>query len=215
MTVKQHLLCYGDSLSWGIIPGSRQRHPFERRWTGIVQGLLGPRVRVIEECLNGRTTAWDDPQRPGRHGGAYLPQILQTHAPFDAVVLFLGTNDMQAVYDASAGDSARGADALVAAIQSARPEPMTAAPPILLVAPPRIGRPAGAMEEKFRGAQVKSLGFLDAYRVVAERRACQLFDASIVLPGDVDGVHWDEDQHAQFARAVAPALSALLAGRAG
>jgi lysophospholipase L1-like esterase len=213
MTIKKHVLCYGDSLSWGIIPGTRQRHPFEQRWTGIVQGLLGPEVRVIEECLNGRTTAWEDPQRPGRHGGAYLPQILQTHAPFDAVVLFLGTNDMQAVFDASAEDSARGVEALVAAIQSARPEPMTVAPAILLVAPPRIGRPAGAMEEKFRGAGGKSLGFLDAYRAVAERHACGLCDAAIVLPGDVDGVHWDEGQHAQFARAVAPALSAMLAGR--
>jgi lysophospholipase L1-like esterase len=96
--IKQHVLCYGDSLSWGIIPGTRGRHAHDKRWPMVLQGLLGQETRVIEECLNGRTTAWNDPFRPGRCGQELLLPLLQSHSPLDLVVVFLGTNDLQAMY---------------------------------------------------------------------------------------------------------------------
>jgi lysophospholipase L1-like esterase len=58
----QHILVYSDSLSWGIIPTTRRRLPFDQRWPGVMENLLvasGKRVRVIEDCLNGRRTVWD------------------------------------------------------------------------------------------------------------------------------------------------------------
>ncbi len=66
-----NVLVYGDSLSWGIVPGERRRLPFEERWPGVMErGLVagGLSVRVIENCLNGRRTVWDDPFKPGRNG---------------------------------------------------------------------------------------------------------------------------------------------------
>lgn len=59
------VLVFGDSLSWGRVPGQRERHVFEDRWPNIVSNALGDDVRVIEECLPGRTTVFDDPF-PGR-----------------------------------------------------------------------------------------------------------------------------------------------------
>jgi lysophospholipase L1-like esterase len=62
---------YGDSLTWGIIPGTRSRLLFSQRWPGILEAELvrgGLSVRVIEDCLNGRRTVWDDPFKPGRNG---------------------------------------------------------------------------------------------------------------------------------------------------
>ena len=36
-----NVLVYGDSLSWGIVPGERRRLPFEQRWPGVLErGLL-------------------------------------------------------------------------------------------------------------------------------------------------------------------------------
>ena len=67
----RHILVYGDSLSWGVIPGTRQRHPFDVRWPGAMEKrlhALGLSVRVIEDCLNGRRTVWNDPFKPGRNG---------------------------------------------------------------------------------------------------------------------------------------------------
>jgi hypothetical protein len=59
-----HILVYGDSLTWGIVPDTRKRFPFEERWPGILENklnALGRRVRITEDCLNGRRTVWDDP----------------------------------------------------------------------------------------------------------------------------------------------------------
>lgn len=53
----RQILVYGDSLTWGVIPDTRRRLPFEARWPGVLAGELlarGERVRVIEDCLNGR-----------------------------------------------------------------------------------------------------------------------------------------------------------------
>ncbi len=208
--VEHHVLCYGDSVSWGIVPGTRQRHSFETRWPGIVQNALGSRVRIIEECLNGRTTAWNDPFRPGRNGRESLLPILQSHAPIDLVILFLGTNDVQALYGVTAYESSLGANALVDVIQTSRIEPMTVAPQVLLVAPPRA-HPCGTMEEKFRNAEEKSQAFSHWYQRVATERGCFFLDAGAVLePSAVDGVHLDALQHAQFAQAVLPVLQQIL-----
>jgi lysophospholipase L1-like esterase len=69
------ILVYADSLTWGIIPDTRQRLPFLARWPGVVEAellKLGHAVRIIEDCLNGRRTAWEDPVKPGRNGGSAL-----------------------------------------------------------------------------------------------------------------------------------------------
>lgn len=209
--LEKTMLCYGDSMSWGIIPGSRQRHAYGKRWTGVLQGLLGPQVRLIEECLNGRTTAWNDPFRPARLGRDYLLPLLQSHAPLDLVLVFLGTNDLQAMYSVSAYESSLGANALVDLIQTSRMEPMTAPPKVLLVAPPLIVRPCGAMQDKFKGAEEKSRGFAEHYRRVAQERGCFFFDAAgVITPSTTDGVHLDEPQHLAFAQAVHPVVAHIL-----
>ena len=210
--IKQHILCYGDSVSWGIIPGTRLRHAYEKRWPGILQGLLGPETRVIEECLNGRTTAWNDPFRPSRRGQDLLLPLLQSHAPLDLVIVFLGTNDLQAMYGVGAYESAQGAAAIVDAIQGCRAEPMDTAPAVLLMSPPRIVRPSGAMEQKFRGAEEKSEGFSTWYAQVAAAKQCGFFDAAdVIRPSATDGVHLDETQHRAFAEAIHPVVRAMLA----
>src|ERR1700688_3964936 len=65
------ILIYSDSLTWGIIPDTRARLPFDERWPGVLENKLnasGPRIRVIEDCLNGRRTAWDDQLKRGGNG---------------------------------------------------------------------------------------------------------------------------------------------------
>jgi lysophospholipase L1-like esterase len=129
--------------------------------------------------------------------------ILQSHAPIDLVILFLGTNDLQAMYGVSAYESSLGANALVELIQTSRIEPMAVAPQVLLVAPPRVARPCGTMEEKFRNAEEKSQAFSRWYQRVATERGCFFLDAAAVMePSIVDGMHLDALQHIQFAQAV-------------
>ena len=101
----KHILVYSDSISWGIIPMSRNRFDFNLRWPGILEQNLnaqGQEVRVIEDCLNGRRTIYDDPIRPGRNGLIGLSQQIEIHSPLSITILMLGTNDFQANHDHTA-----------------------------------------------------------------------------------------------------------------
>ena len=135
----KHILVYGDSLSWGIVPGTRRRLLFSQRWPGILENELvrdGLSVRVIEDCLNGRRTVWDDPFKAGRNGLAGIEQRIEVHSPLALVILMLGTNDFQSVHQHNASHSAQGIASLVRAIRRAPIEPDMPVPPILIIAPP-------------------------------------------------------------------------------
>ncbi len=211
----QQILVYADSLSWGIIPSTRQRLPFAQRWPGVMENRLtaeGRPVRVIEDCLNGRRTVWEDPFKPGRNGLQGLAQRIEIHSPLALVVLMLGTNDFQSMHAHNAWHAAQGVAALVAAIRSALIEPGMPVPPVLVVAPPAIRSPKGAIAAKFAGGENKSLGLAAAYAQVCQELVCRFFDAgSVVTASDVDGVHLDADQHLVLGTALAAQLGATLA----
>ena len=85
----------------GIVPGTRQRLPFDSRWPGVMHKALnvgGERIRVTEDCLNGRRTVFDDQYKPGRNALAGIQQVIEAQSPLDFVILLLGTNDFQSMY---------------------------------------------------------------------------------------------------------------------
>ena len=143
----QQIFLYGDSLSWGLIPETRRRLSFDERWPGVMETALntaGRRVRVIEDCLNGRRTVWDDPFKPGRKGIDGLAQRIESHSPLALVIVMLGSNDFQSMHPHNAWHSAQGLGALVNAIRQAPIEPDMPVAPILLVAPPPQQEPPAA-----------------------------------------------------------------------
>lgn len=210
----QHVLLYSDSLSWGIVPSTRQRLPFDRRWAGVMETALlaqGYDVRIIENCLNGRTTTLDDPSHPGRNGLQGVAQRIEAHSPLALVILMLGTNDFQAIFQHDARDAAQGIAQLVAAIRQAPMEPGMPVPPVLVVVPPIVRMPAGAMTNKFAGAAGKATGLAQAYQEVADILRCAFFDANTVTPASrVDGIHLDTDQHLALGKAMAQAVQQWL-----
>lgn len=213
----QHILVYSDSLSWGIIPNTRQRLPFDQRWPGVMENTLagsGQRVRVIEDCLNGHRTVWDDPYKPGRNGLVGLAQRIEIHSPLSLVMLVLGTNDFQSMHEHNAWHSAQGIAALVSAIRNAPIEPDMPVPPVLVVAPPPIRTPKGPIAPKFEGGENKCAGLAAAYEKVCQELGCQFFDSGTVISSSkVDGVHLDAEQHLDLgktlAKVVAPVLQSL------
>jgi lysophospholipase L1-like esterase len=210
----QHILVYADSLSWGIIPTTRKRLEFDQRWPGIMEiGLngAGKTVRVIEDCLNGRRTVWDDPFKPGRKGLEGLAQRIEIHSPLSLVVLMLGTNDLQSMHESNAWLSSQGIAALVTTIRQAPIEPGMPIPPVLIVAPPPIDVPKGPLAPKFEGAEHKFIGVSAAYRETAVALGCHFFDAGSVTPASrVDGIHLDADQHLLLGKAMVRVVAPLL-----
>lgn len=209
-----HVLVYGDSLTWGIVPGTRQRLPFDQRWPIIMEGELaaaGRRVRVIEDALNGRRTVWEDPFKAGRRGVAGLEQRIEVNSPLALVLLMLGTNDFQSMHDHNAWHAAQGVATLVRAVRSAPIEPGMPVPDVAIIAPPLPRTARGEMAGKFAGAEHRSVGLDDAYRQVASDLGCWFFDASsIATTSAVDGVHLDADQHAVLGKALARAVCGWL-----
>ena len=213
----RQILVYGDSLTWGIVPNTRRRLPFSERWPGVMERALaeaGHHVRVIEDCLNGRRTAWEDPYKPGRNGLIGIEQRLEINSPLAMVIVMLGTNDFQSVHQNSAWHSAQGLAALVRSVRRAPIEPGMPAPEILVVAPPPITTPiAQPLPPKFEGAPSKCVGLADAYADVATELACGFFDvASVTTSSAIDGVHLDVEQHARLGRALATVVGGTLAG---
>src|ERR1700716_4135715 len=108
-------------------------------------------VRVIEDCLNGRRTVWEDPFKPGRNGLAGLAQRIEINSPLALVMLMLATTDFQSTHPPPAGHAAQAIATLVAAIRQAPIEPGMPVPPILVIAPPPILIPRGPIAAKFTG----------------------------------------------------------------
>lgn len=215
VTAMQQVLVYGDSLSWGIVPLTRRRLPFAERWPGVLEGRLresGEAVRVVEDCLNGRRTAWDDPFKPGRNGLAGIGQRIEISSPLALVIVALGTNDFQSMHPHDAWHSAQGIAALVAAIRQAPIEPGMPVPPVLVMVPPPIVAPKGPLAPKFTGSATKCAGLAVAYREVTDALGCGYFDAGTVTPASaVDGIHLDADQHRALGEALTGVVGSLLA----
>jgi lysophospholipase L1-like esterase len=207
------VLVYSDSLSWGIIPLTRNRLPFDERWPGIMEQALtrsGKSVRVIEDCLNGRRTVFDDPFKPGRNGLTGLAQRIEVNSPLALVTLMLGTNDFQSVHPHTPYHAAQGMTALVNAIRQAPIEPGMPIPPVLIVAPPPIGTPRGPIATKFSQAAEKSVGLAEVYRQTAAELGCYYFAAgSVTQASTVDGIHLDADQHQALGKALAVYIAGL------
>ena len=82
----KRILAYGDSNTWGFdpttwnsVPMQLKRYSKDVRWTGLLQIALGDMAWVIEEGMNGRTTAFDDEECDGRNGLTALPVILEAN----------------------------------------------------------------------------------------------------------------------------------------
>ena len=207
----EQILIYSDSLTWGIIPDTRQRLPFEKRWPGVFELSLnqkGNNVRVIENCLNGRRTSWSDPFKEGRNGSHGLAQVIEMHSPLKLVILMLGTNDFQCTHENNAWLSGQGSAKLINVIRQAPIEPGMPIPEILVIAPPKITNPKGVIANKFIGAENRDIGLSSELKKVAKEHSAHYFDAATVTEASsVDGIHLDENQHFVLGEAIAQAVS--------
>jgi lysophospholipase L1-like esterase len=201
------ILVYGDSLSWGIEPGTRRRLEFSQRWPGVCEATLrarGQDARVIEDCLNGRRTVWEDPFKAGRNGREGLRQRMEVNSPLDLVLLMLGTNDFQFNQPfVEPWAAAQGVATLVQEMRLAPIEPGMAVPEIVVICPPAIRSAEGPVGQKFRGAEARCVGLSVAYEAMAGELGCRFFDAgAVVRTSEVDGVHLEAAAHLELGTAI-------------
>ena len=198
----KRILCFGDSNTFGYIPGNGQRYPWGVRWTSILNEKLGlENYRVIEEGLCGRTTIFEDPLRDGRRGVDILPTVLETHAPVDLVVLMLGTNDCKSVYGATAEIIGKGISNLIAQIRA-----YAKTSKILLISPIHLGEQVWKKEydPEFSPASIEvSKGLAGVYQRIARKEQADFLDASVYAsPSSIDQEHLTEEGHRLLAGAI-------------
>ena len=199
----KRILCFGDSNTWGLIPGTSERFGDNIRWTGILRNdLSNSGFEIIEEGLCGRTTVFEDPDRIGRAGDKLLPVMLESHSPLDMVVLMLGTNDCKPVYNADAEVIASGIERLIGQIRAVKGHECR----ILLISPIELGD--DVWKEQYdpqfdRSSPALSRSLKKAYEKVALKYNTELLAASdFANPSNIDCEHLDEQGHNALARAV-------------
>ena len=147
---------------------------------------------MIAEGLGGRTATIERPDAEGRNGFPYLLPCLHSHAPVDALVIYLGTNDVYYMEDERV---ARCVARLVKVARDSEAGPGGSAPHVLVLCPPPFdGHELGPSFAAELDCEVLDLDGITTYPVVND-----------------DVVHLDETGHAAIATAVADRIRATFA----
>ena len=202
MGKKIRILCYGDSNTFGYIPGRGGRYNCHTRWPGRLQELLGSEYQVMEEGLCGRTTAFEDVTEPGRNGLDRIRDAVERSLPLDVLVIMLGSNDCKAQFGASAQEIAGGLEQVAAQARGGEASGFR----VLLVAPAamtdRVMHSGFGSEFDQRSINV-SKELAEAYEALAGKCGCDFLDGSKVTHvSEIDGLHMDAEGHGRLAEAV-------------
>lgn len=212
------ILCYGDSNTWGFDFTTGGRIPYGLRWPNILQRRLGDGYRVVDEGVNGRTTAEDDPTddfpevKNGKKGLIYS---LRSHCPLNLVILMLGTNDLKTGFFSGVDRIARNVGDLTDLARSELGAMQGREPDILIAAPMPLGETIESSPfcGVFGGkrALAPSVELASALRREAERKVCYFLDAGAVAkPNPTDAVHFSREGHRLFAEAVEQEVRKIL-----
>ena len=203
------VLCFGDSNTYGYIPGSQgERYSAEIRWPKQLGALLGKEYEVVEEGLNGRTTAFGDNIEPYRCGLDHILPCLLSHAPVDLLIIMLGVNDTKDRYHVRAEEIGYGLEELIMKVagyyhfQAQTPE-------ILVVAPVPLGDMDQGIEFSERSRRESQL-LPGIFEETAQRFGCAFFDAgSVIRELGCDNIHFTPEDHRLLARALEPLVRKL------
>lgn len=205
---QKRIICFGDSNTWGYCPGG-SRYPYNIRWTGRMAELTGH--TIIEEGLNGRTSVFPDPLLPWGTGTDYIEACVCSHAPFDLLIIMLGTNDMKTYVCNCPHASAAGIASLADKARNALGAP---ALKVLLIAPPAIGSWATEIESTMLQLNQESIAnsaLITKYlEPLAQLHGCYFLDAAKVTEACAeDAVHLSPEGHEALAKAVQEKLAEI------
>lgn len=206
----KEILCYGDSNTWGAIPGTLKRFPREIRWTGVMARELGADYHVQEDGINGRRTSWDDPENPCRNGMDALGYALYRAKPLDLVILMLGTNDLhhtdaKGYYEGLSMLSRRilQANTYYPGSSKVFPRESQEAYRLLLVSPIVLCKDMPGYEESLRFPEYTE-------RLARELKIPWLNAAKYAGPSSKDGCHMEAEDHLRLGMAFADKVREIL-----
>lgn len=200
------ILCFGDSNTYGYIPNNGARYDKNTRWTGVLSLLSHGKFEIIENGCNNRTAFAANPAGKIFTGYEILPELLTDD--FDAVVLAIGINDTQFLYNLSSIEIASGVEKLINIVKVKSPQAK-----ILLVAPSILTDDVlnGNFACLFDRTSIeKSRQLPLLYQKIAEKQNIEFLDLnSVAKTSSLDGLHYAPEQHLKIAQAIFTILSEL------
>ena len=200
------ILCFGDSNTYGYIPNNGARYDKNTRWTGILSLLSHGKFKIIEGGCNNRTAFAANPAGKIFTGYEILPELLTDD--FDAVVLAIGINDTQFLFDTVIEDFTTGIENLINIVQAKCPQAK-----IILVAPSILTDDVlnGNFACLFDRTSIeKSRQLPLLYQKIAEKQNIEFLDLnSVAKTSSLDGLHYAPEQHLKIAQVIFTILSEL------
>lgn len=200
------ILCFGDSNTYGYIPNNGARYDKNTRWTGVLSLLSHGKFEIIEGGCNNRTAFAANPAGKIFTGCEILPELLTDD--FDAVVLAIGINDTQFLYNLSSIEIASGVEKLINIVKLKSPQAK-----IILVAPSILTEDVlnGNFACLFDRTSIeKSQQLPLLYQKIAEKQNIEFLDLnSVAKTSSLDGLHYAPEQHLKIAQAIFTILSEL------
>ena len=204
--VLKKILCFGDSNTYGYIPNNGARYDKNTRWTGVLSLLSLGKFEIIEDGCNNRTAFAANSAGKIFTGYEILPELLTDD--FDAVVLAIGINDTQFLYNLSSIEIASGVEKLINIVKVKSPQAK-----ILLVAPSILTEDVlnGNFACLFDRTSIeKSRQLPLLYQKIAEKQNIEFLDLnSVAKTSSLDGLHYAPEQHLKIAQAIFTILSEL------
>lgn len=215
MPDKKRILCFGDSLTWGLDPETLQRFPEESRWPKVLEKELAGAFTVIEEGQNGRTVATDDPAEGEKNGIRYIGPCLESHSPLAYVVIMLGSNDCKRKYSYAAMDIGGEMKLFLEKVIAYDHFRCNDSFRVILISPPLI---SGAICGSWLG---DIFGYENAVKVSSEiaswyRELCCQYKCHFINAAEygvktsaADGLHLDAENQRKLGKAVAEYIRGL------
>lgn len=209
----KNILLYGDSFFWGVDAVGGGRHAHEDRIGVVCQKELGEDYDVVTEGLRGRTMFGENGWFPERDGSAQFGPIFASHLPLDAVVIMLGTNDLNSKTNHSAKDIARALNTYKQKMQFWCDFMKYDVPKLIVVSPPNIDKEGlDAFAEIFEGTAALVAGLRDSLQEYCVQEGDIFLDASdVVVSRGTDGIHLDAAENKKLGVFLAEKIKEVLA----
>jgi lysophospholipase L1-like esterase len=189
--VRKKILCYGDSNTWGYIPGGFGRFPEDVRWPGVLRSCLKDDFDVIEDGLNGRSVFSFYPNGDPLNGEEHFGQCRRAYLPLDYIIFFLGINDIFGASNITVDEISQKVCEILGPVVDEK----NTHTEIVLLSPVPVNK-------NFSGSGMymveinKSLEFAGTFMLIAESLGCKFIDTSgIIESSSTDGVHLDGKSH--------------------
>lgn len=186
------ILCFGDSNTYGFVPGEGVRYKKSVRWTGVLADCLGEGYKVFEGGCNNRVCFSNHPDGKKFIGNEFIYKYLPYD--IDIIITCLGANDLQKNYHNSFSDLEKGFYEYILGIK------MVFNSKIIILAPPFINKEVVKNEffkELFDEKSVEMSMFLpEIWKKVAKSTDCYFLNLNLLTDvSKADGLHYTSDSH--------------------